>query len=80
MSIPLPPVEAGIDGWLQRVTWVEAPLRDKAMAQRCATWLVLAGATPEAQALGERLSHYLQGQGFACTYHCSVAAALQQFS
>ncbi|MCE7986989.1 MAG: SDR family NAD(P)-dependent oxidoreductase, partial [Caldilinea sp. CFX5] len=69
-AVPLPPVEPGVDTWLQRVTWTEAPLWGKAMAQKCTTWLVLAVATPEAQTLAERLSRHLQGQGFACAYHC----------
>jgi len=81
-SVLLPPVEPGIDRWLQQITWADAPLQGKSMAQRCTTWLVLAVATPETQALAERLSHHLQGQGFPCTYHCcqpDAEAAVEQW-
>ncbi|MFZ4662724.1 MAG: amino acid adenylation domain-containing protein [Caldilineaceae bacterium] len=66
----LPPVMPDIDRWLQRVIWEEAAIGDSTHRAPCKTWLVLAVATPAAQALAERLTHHLQGQGLIAAYHC----------
>jgi 3-oxoacyl-(acyl-carrier-protein) synthase/NAD(P)-dependent dehydrogenase (short-subunit alcohol dehydrogenase family) len=66
----LPPVMPDIDRWLQRVIWEEAAIGDSTHRAPCKAWLVLAVATPAAQALAERLTHHLQGQGLIAAYHC----------
>ena len=66
-SIPLPPIEPAVDGWLQRVGWEAAPLWHRPVAQRCCGWRLLATATPAAQKLAERLSVHLQAQGVPCS-------------
>lgn len=66
--VQLPPLEPGIDEWIQRIGWEAAPFWAEPSGQPCRQWLVLAVDTSAAQALAAQLAIHLQGQGLACTH------------